>query len=58
MFTDNPVLDAEQDRQLERLPKCVECGDPIQQTDALYIHGGYICDGCLEDLRREILLEW
>lgn len=50
--------DANQQRQLDRLPKCTECGEPIQQTDALFIDGGYICDDCLDDMRREILLEY
>ena len=48
--------DAEHERMLNRLPKCMECGEPIQQTDALFIDGGYICDDCLDDMWREILL--
>lgn len=63
MWTDDPVADfdrydAEQQRSLDKLPKCMECHEPIQQDDALYINDGYICDDCLEDLRREILCEW
>lgn len=50
--------DAEQERKLNRLPKCVECGEPIQQSDAVYVFNGWICDGCLEELRREVLPEW
>ena len=63
IFTDDPVRDyeaysAEREAELNRLPKCIECGEPIQQTDASYINGGFICDECIEDLRREVMLEW
>ena len=44
--------------EADLLPKCKECLDPIKQSDALYTDGGYICDGCLEELRREVLPEW
>ena len=62
-YTDDPIADfhrydSDKQEQLNKLPKCVECKEPIQQTDAVYIDGGYICDGCLEDLRREVLCEW
>lgn len=49
--------ETEQQAELDKLPKCLGCGEPVQQSDALYINGGYICDGCLEDLRREVLPE-
>lgn len=62
-MTDNPAADferydAEQEEKLSKLPTCTECGDPIQQDDALYINGGFICDECLADLRREVLAEF
>ena len=47
--------DAEQERQLQKLPKCILCGEPIQQDFAVHLFGGYICDTCLEDARREVL---
>lgn len=54
--TDDPIddflqYDAEQQRKLERLPKCKICGYPIQQEDAVCIDGKYYGDDCLIDLR-------
>ena len=54
MFTDDPVRDAEryfaeQDRQLERLPKCSCCGNPIQQDHVVCIGGKLYCDSCIAD---------
>lgn len=43
---------------VENLPKCTECGEPIQASDAVYINEGFICDSCLQELRREVLPEW
>lgn len=45
--------DAEQERRLQRLPRCKICREPIQQEDAVYIDG-FICDECLDDARRWI----
>jgi formylmethanofuran dehydrogenase subunit E len=39
---------------LQRLPKCTECGEPIQQEDAVCINGEYYCDHCLKDLRVSV----
>lgn len=50
--------DAEQEASLEKLPKCIKCKNPIQQEDAVLTANGFICDVCLEDLRREIVAEW
>ncbi len=46
--------DAEQNRWLERLPKCSICGEPIQQDMAVCIHGDWYCDDCLDDMRKEV----
>lgn len=59
-FTDDPVADYEsyssqQEKQLEQLPKCNQCGEPIQQDDAVYFNDKYICDRCLDDLRVDLL---
>ena len=52
MLKDNSDLymehEAEQEKWLESLPKCSICGEPVQQERALYLNGGYICDGCIE----------
>ncbi|MBQ8528852.1 MAG: hypothetical protein IJ459_03860 [Clostridia bacterium] len=56
--TDDPVADfmayeAEKQRQLDRLPKCCECDEPIQ-TDACYeINGELICPECLVENHRK-----
>lgn len=52
-FTDNPILDfanydAEQQEQIEKLPVCVECGEPITDEYCFEINGEYICEECLE----------
>lgn len=57
-WTDDPVRDAErheaeQERQLQLLPRCCECGEHIQ-TDELYVfEGDLICPGCLNDNHRK-----
>ena len=58
-YTDNPVADfnrynAEQQRRLESLPECANCGEHIQQEDAVCIDGDYYCDECLFGLREWI----
>lgn len=59
-YTNNPVKDFEahdsdQQKWLEKLPKCCECGEPVQQDRAVNFNGEYVCDSCLEDLRVEIM---
>lgn len=46
--------DARRQERLERLPKCVCCGEHIQQDDAVCIDGKYYCDECLDNLREWI----
>lgn len=46
--------DREQTRQLARLPVCADCGEPIQQEDAIFINGDWLCDDCLSSYRRPI----
>lgn len=53
MWTDDPVRDAirhdrEQQRKLDRLPKCDICGEPIQDDTFIDYNGEYICEGCLD----------
>ena len=59
-FTNNPVMDyerysAEQEARLDKLPKCKECGEPVQQDSCVCFEGKYVCDNYLEDLRVDIL---
>lgn len=61
-YTDSPTDDfenytAEQERKLDRLPRCSQCEEPIQQEDAVLINHEFICDRCLEDLRVDLLQE-
>lgn len=41
--------DAEQQAQLNRLPKCSECGEPIQDEQCFEFEGKYICKRCMKD---------
>lgn len=59
-YTDDPLADfdawdLEQSRKLKKLPKCHFCHEPIQQEDAVFIFGKWICDDCLDDER--VLIE-
>lgn len=59
-FTDNPILDfanydAEQQEQLEKLPVCIECGEPIQDKYCFEINGEYICEECLERNHKKLV---
>lgn len=56
-YTDNPIADAErhfaqQEKELERLPECYECGKPIQEEHCFEINGEHICERCLNDNHR------
>lgn len=57
-YTDNPIADfdrwdAEQTEQLKRLPKCAECGEPIQDEECFEINGELICPECLQNNHRK-----
>lgn len=39
--------DAEQEAQLERLPKCNDCGDAIQEEFIFEVDGEILCEGCM-----------
>lgn len=56
-YTDNPVADAERyynekEEELEKLPKCNECGKPIQEETCYEIKGKYICENCMEGHKK------
>lgn len=38
----------EQDELLDSLPKCLECGEPIQQDECYDFDGDLICEDCLK----------
>lgn len=61
-YSDNPLADfdrwdAEQNKRLEQLPVCADCDNPIQDYEAFYIHGEWICESCMDSYRREVLPE-
>lgn len=61
-WTNDPLADferhdAEQTRQLERLPVCADCDEHIQDETAYYINGEWICKDCMSTYEREVLPE-
>lgn len=58
-YTDDPVRDAEryeaeQERRIQMLPKCTECGEPIQQEQAVCYEGEWCCKECEYDFWHRI----
>lgn len=43
--------DAEQEQWLRRRPRCICCGEHIQDDSAVQIRGDFYCDNCLDGLR-------
>lgn len=61
-YSNNPhadfdAWDAEQNKQLEQLPVCADCGEHIQDEEAYHIHGEWICINCMDCYRKEVLPE-
>lgn len=57
-YTDNPILDAERyyaerEEEVERLPECSECGQPIQDEHCYEINDEYICEKCLVENHKK-----
>lgn len=53
IYSDDPVADFERyDSRLEdalnQLPKCVDCGEPIQDDDLFDIDGDLYCEECMK----------
>ena len=44
--------DAEQEEELEQLPKCDCCGNPIQDEHLWQINGDLLCEECMNDSYR------
>lgn len=56
--TDDPIADFyrwdnDQQKQLDKLPKCAECGEPIQDEECYEINGELICPECLKSNHRK-----
>ncbi len=47
--------DAERQRELDRLPKCEYCGEPITDDYLYDINGDVICEECLKDNFRKLV---
>ena len=61
-YSDDPVADfsrhdAAQNRRLAQRPVCSECEEHIQDEEAYYINGEWICESCMEGYKREVLPE-
>ena len=57
-FTDDPIRDydryqEEQDKQLQKLPRCSECDNPIQTEECYEFNDELICPECLKDNHRK-----
>ena len=62
MYTDTPIAvflrhDRDQAEELERLPVCVECGEPIQDEMAFYFHGEWYHTSCMDSYKRTVEIE-
>lgn len=59
MFTDDPIADflrhdREQQRKLDKLPKCDDCGKAIQDDYHYNIYGEVFCEECLNRNFRKV----
>lgn len=60
IITDDPHADFdrwddERQAELDKLPVCCVCDEPIQlQDDAVYMDGKWYCDECLDGMRKSI----
>ena len=57
--TDDPIADSVaydnyQQAQLEKLPVCSECGEPIQDEFAYFIGDEWICEDCMQSHRKAV----
>lgn len=61
-YSDDPLADFDawdkhQNKQLERLPVCMDCEQHIQDETAYYINGEWICQACMSAYEQEVLPE-
>ena len=40
---------------IKEVPVCTDCDRPIQQEEAYYINGEWICPVCLETYKQEVI---
>lgn len=51
-YTDDPIADfnrwdAKREKELEELPRCIDCGEPIQDEYLFDIDGDLFCAKCM-----------
>ena len=44
---DAALYDAERQKEIDKLPKCDVCGNPIQDEDLYDLDGTLVCEECL-----------
>ena len=57
-YSDNPVADYdrycnEQQKELDKLPECSECGEKIQSDECYEFNDELICPDCLKEYHRK-----
>lgn len=57
-YTDDPIADfhrhdAEQQAELDKLPVCADCGEPVQDDHYYLINDEVICPDCLDSNYRK-----
>lgn len=62
VFTDDPIADfyrydAEQQAKLDKLPRCSECNEPIQDEFCFEVNDELICDECMHNNHRKFVEE-
>lgn len=59
-YTDDPLLDfdrfdREQQKRLDKLPVCADCGEAVQNDHYYLINDAVICPDCMESgYRKEV----
>lgn len=62
-YSDDPVADfhrhdAQQQSQLDKLPRCSECDEPIQDDFFYEFNDELICDECMHDNHRKAVEDY
>ena len=62
-YSDDPIADferhdAKQQAELDKLPRCCECDEPIQEEFCYEINGELICDSCMNDNHRKVVEDY
>ena len=57
--SDNPIADAErylakEEANLENLPECECCGEPITDEFAFLVDDRWYCECCIDDMKKVV----